>query len=334
MPEVKKGFFSLGFFILASPLYIDSKKMEKELLYKLFSGRASDEEVTEIRNWTSKSVENEHQLYEERFLFDAILFNKTSDSQKSKTEKTFRRPFLYGSVAAILLLLLMLQWNHVFQTKNNNEAMLNTIVVPAGQRISLTLSDGSEVWLNSSSEISYPSSFDKNTRDVYLKGEAFFDVSKNADKKFVVHTADCAVEVLGTTFNIEAYDDYPFSASLLTGSVKILHKTNINESVILSPGQNVVFKNDKFVINPIKNNDFLSWKDGLIVFKNIEFEALMKKLEKNYGIQILIKNNSLKEYACSGKFRTSDSIDEILRVLQLDAGFAIEKVNDKIICIN
>ena len=113
---------------------------------------------------------------------------------------------------------------------------MNTIKVPAGQRANLTLPDGTNVWLNARSEMRYPAVFTGNKREITLDGEAYFEVTHNEDKPFVVQTNKCNVEVLGTKFNVEAYSDSEdFCTSLMEGSVRVSDKGNPSESLVLAP---------------------------------------------------------------------------------------------------
>ena len=231
-----------------------------------------------------------------------------------------------GSAAAAVIALFLLYNIQIFTHKNiQPEIAFNTIKVPAGQRVEVTLSDGTHLWLNARSEFSYPVSFNGDKREVHLKGEAFFDVAKDKDKKFIVNAGRCEVEVLGTQFNVEAYNENDFSTALIRGSVKVTDKSQPDESVVLEPNNVVSLNNGKLTVTPITDFNPYSWKEGLITFKDINFKDLMKKLEKNYGISIVVDNHTLDNYACSGKFRISDGIEQVLRALQQDAHFTFER---------
>lgn len=298
--------------------------MEQKLLHKMFSGRATDNELTQIRQWVNESGENKDSFYHERALFDALQFNDFREvSCVRRRSFSFRRWTGSVAVAAIVLFLL---YNVPVFFKNNfsQDVAFNTIKVPAGQRVEVTLSDGTHLWLNARSEFSYPVSFNSDRREVRLKGEAFFDVAKDENKKFIVNTGRCEVEVLGTQFNVDAYDEDDFSTALLRGRVKVTDKFQINESVVLEPNNAVRFDQGKLAVVPITDFSPYSWKDGVVTFKDIEFDLLMKKLERNYGIRIVINNPKLDDYACSGKFRISDGIEDVLRALQQDAHFTFE----------
>lgn len=301
--------------------------MEQKLLYKMFSGEATDKELTQIRRWVNDSEENKEMFYKERALYDALLFNDFRLDSRVRKRPTFLWKWA-GSVAAAIVTLFLMQNISIF-VKNEplSDIAFNTIKVPAGQRVEVTLSDGTHLWLNARSEFSYPVSFNGDRREVHLKGEAFFDVARDENKKFIVNTGRCEVEVLGTEFNVEAYDEDDFSTALLRGSVRVSDKLQSDESVVLEPNNAVRLDNGKLTVTPITDFSPYSWKDGVITFKDIKFDVLMKKLEKNYGIRIVIDNPGLDNYACSGKFRISDGIEEVLRALQQDAHFIFEREN-------
>ncbi|RHO71305.1 DUF4974 domain-containing protein [Parabacteroides sp. AF48-14] len=302
--------------------------MEQKLLHKMFGGQATDKELTVIRQWVSESAENRKLFYKERTLFDALQLNDLQTIKKQARKRSVSLWKWTGSVAAAIMALFLLYNVPVLLNKNTRqEIALNTIKVPAGQRVELTLADGTHIWLNARSEFSYPASFNGDRREVHLKGEAFFDVAKNKNKKFIVNTGRCEVEVLGTQFNVEAYSENEFTTSLIRGSVKVTDKSQPNESVVLEPNNAVRLSNGKLTVTPITDFNPYTWKEGLITFKDIKFKDLMKELEKNYGIRIIIDNHKLDNYACSGKFRISDGIEEVLRALQQDAHFTFEREN-------
>lgn len=291
----------------------------------MFSGQATDSELTQIRRWVNESARNRETFNQERALFDALQLNNFQAAIRTKKRIVSLWKWA-GSIAAAAITLFLLYNVPVYLKKDiQQEVALNTIKVPAGQRVEVTLADGTHIWLNARSEFSYPASFNGEKREVHLKGEAFFDVAKSEDKKFIVNTGRCEVEVLGTQFNVEVYDENEFSTALLRGSVKVTDKSQPDESVVLEPNNAVSLHNGKLTVTPITDLNPYSWKEGLITFKDIRFRDLMKKLEKNYGVRIIIESQNLDHYACSGKFRISDGIEEVLRAVQQDARFTFKR---------
>lgn len=308
--------------------------MKRYTLYKIFNGVSTDSELNEVRRWTEEHPDNNKEYMRERQLFDAFQFADASlFAEKKKSRKI---PFFLLR-AAILLLIFSLGYltRQGLIKEEERQITMNTITVPAGQSISLTLSDSTQVWLNSRTTLSYPSSFEGNRRDVYLDGEAFFAVNrKGDDKRFIVHTNQCDIEVLGTEFNVETYKDLNvFTTALMKGSVKIIDKDKPDNPILLTPNNVVSVVNGEREIKPISDLDMYRWKEGLFCFKNAEFDQLIKRLERCYDVRIDIRNNRVKSQKFSGKFRISDGLDIILRVLQTDADFQIIRENNELYII-
>ncbi len=298
----------------------------------MFEGRATDQDITQIRKWVNEDEHNRIILFNERKIFDAIQFNYSAKDVSHPKKIAFRT--IVGSVAAAIITIFILYSISYLKKENITPPIAyNTVTVPAGQRVEIQLTDGTHVWLNALSKISYPLSFNGKKREVFLEGEALFDVAKEKNKKFIVHAGRCDIEVLGTLFNVEAYKNNEFSTALMRGSVKVTDNRHPDKYVLLKPNNLVNLTNDELVVSPITDFNPYSWKDGLITFKNISFRNLMKKMEKNYGLTITIENSNLDNYECSGKFRISDGIEEVLRALQQDAHFTYERKNGNEILI-
>lgn len=304
--------------------------MERELLYKVFKGTSTAKELNEVRRWTEKQAENNEEYLRERHLFDALQF---ADITSSKERKKFVPLSFYIYRAAIIALIFGLGYTaNLFISKQNIPPLaMNTITVPAGQSISLTLSDSTKVWLNSRTTFSYPSSFENGTREVFLEGEAFFNVKKKEENiHFIVRTNQCDIEVLGTEFNVQTYSETnQFSTALMKGAVKIIEKKSLDTPVILTPHTIASLVNGEIAISPILDLDPYRWKEGLICFKDTEFEQLIKQLERCYDVRITIQNDWVKTQKFGGKFRISDGLDIILRVLQTDSNFQIIRENNE-----
>lgn len=312
--------------------------MDKETLYKFFDGMASSEEKEAVRRWLEVSPRNEAELFKEREFFDAMLLSGSVDGWKEDKKNglkigkvSFVGPFIREvlKIAAVVAVTIACGLYFYLSEKKEMQLAMNTIIVPAGQRVNLELPDGTTVWLNARSEMKYPAVFSGTKREIKLDGEAYFDVSHNAEKPFVVHTQKCDIEVLGTKFNVEAYSDSKdFSTALMEGSVKVTDNISPAHSILLKPDQEASFKNGKLFVSSIDDYEHFRWRDGLVCFKNINFNELMMRFEKCYGIHIVVENKNLKDYTCSGKFRISDGLDNALRILQRDAKYTFEKDKD------
>lgn len=301
--------------------------MDRLKLHRFFSGDTTIEEGMEIKAWVESSKENEQLFYKERKLFDAITLHGHAPVPQRQPQRPQRVFVKWLKVAAIVTLTLAL--NHLYQVYQEQEAFtsMNTISVPAGQRTHVTLPDGTHVWLNARTTLQYPTHFSRKRRTVHLEGEAFFDVTSNPKKPFIVQAGDYHIEVLGTQFDVEAYPDMEaFETTLMKGSVKV---SSPQQSILLKPKHKVYMKEGQLHVASVEDFDPYRWKEGLICFKDEQFPVIMKEFEKYYGIRIRINNPNVLKFSYTGKFRQADGVDYALRVLQRDIHFAYQKNNDE-----
>ena len=219
-----------------------------------------------------------------------------------------------------------------FSDNLNQLASNHTLIVPSGARYELTLADGTKVWMNAESELVYPTVFNTNERRVQLKGEAFFEVTKNPDQPFIVEAEGNEIRVLGTSFNISAYDNDPsFQATLVSGKVNL--KTENGESVSLEPGQlaEVNQTSHEVLLKKVDTKLYTSWRDDILYFKDIEMSALMNKLERWYGVDIQIMNPEKEKIRFSGAMENQKDLDFILHLIAQTTSIKIEKQEDKIL---
>ena len=222
--------------------------------------------------------------------------------------------------------------DRVIKNLKDNEDMylaMQTITVPAGQRVNLDLPDGSNVWLNAGTKMQYPVSFMTGKREVILDGEAYFEVVHNEKSPFVVHTSTLDVEVLGTKFNVEAYSARKiFETSLMEGKVKVKLPHDDKNSVVLVPNQKTTLIDGRLVVSKIDDYNVYRWKEGLYCFRNKPFADIIKDLEKYYDLSIQMDKKEIAKVALTGKFRISDGLDYALRVLQNDVAFTYQRNRD------
>jgi ferric-dicitrate binding protein FerR (iron transport regulator) len=264
---------------------------------------------------------------------DDMLMNIRSMLKKQKTKPAAakRRTVIteWLKIAAAVAITLSVSWMvfHAAPAKEEPlQAKMNTVRVPAGQTVNLTLADGTNIWLNARTTLQYPGVFSGNSREVILSGEGFFDVAHDNEKPFVVHAGEYNITALGTQFNVDAYPGSAgFTASLLEGSIRVSSASDSSQNIILQPNTMARLREGKLVAEVIADLNYFRWRDGLISFKDTPFNILMEKFEKCYGITIVVENRSVKNYAPTGKFRQSDGIDYALRVLQRDFKFRFER---------
>lgn len=315
--------------------------MEKQILYKYFEGTATPEEEETVYRWLDASSIHEKELFREREFFDAMILTgnaernlKGKKSVLKEEKRSFMRAFVHEALKIAAVIAITVSCGLYFYLTEKRELLsaVNTITVPVGERANLKLPDGTIVWLNAGSEMVYPAVFSDSKREVQLNGEAYFEVAHHAKSAFIVHTRRYDIEVLGTKFNVEAYpDSEDFSTSLMEGSIKVKDRINTSASIVLKPEQEVNLKDNKLLISSISDYDQFRWREGLICFKNVFFKELMVRFEKYYGMSIIVENKRLNDYACTGKFRVSDGLDNALRILQQDAGYTFERDDDNLI---
>ena len=195
----------------------------------------------------------------------------------------------------------------------------NQVVVPYGRRHTLTLSDGTTVLLNSGSSLVFPARFSGKKREVFLKGEGYFDVAKNPEKPFVVNTESINIKVTGTKFNVSAYEnENSISAVLVEGSVEVARNGFFsNNRCKITPGQGCFFadNSDELIVRNVDVNQYISWIDGQFQFENQPLASLIKKVEKFYNKQIIVNDEELANRIISGKLVLSEQLEETLDFL-------------------
>lgn len=306
--------------------------MDKDLLYRFFEGYASVEEMKSIKEWAEASEENSKLLRRERKLFNAIILSGRMDGQttpqRKKTKYIFREFLKIASVVAITIGITAALFS-IGKDKNVATVAMQTITVPAGQRVNLDLPDGTNVWLNAGTKMQYPVSFMKEKREVILDGEAYFEVAHNEKCPFIVRTHAMDVEVLGTKFNVEAYSKHNrFETSLMQGKVRVKLTGNDKAVINLQPHCKTTLVDGKMVVSPIDNYNVYRWKEGLYCFKNKPFARIMEDLERYYDLKIQLDKKSIENVILTGKFRISDGLDYALRVLQKDVAFTYRRDKD------
>jgi ferric-dicitrate binding protein FerR (iron transport regulator) len=192
------------------------------------------------------------------------------------------------------------------------------------------LPDETVVWLNSNSTIKYLPEFDDDVRRVLLAGESYFEVAKDESRPFIVETSDFTVEVLGTEFNVSAYEDVEFSdATLVKGQIVIENKRNKKEIELL-PGQKVRISksNNEMLVSEVDVNNEILWKSEFITFEQERIIHIISKLEYIYGVKIALEHDPNEIYTYSGAVTRKGSIDEVLASLQNVIPFSFMKTKD------
>ncbi|MFB2118841.1 FecR family protein [Parapedobacter sp. 2B3] len=200
-----------------------------------------------------------------------------------------------------------------------------TLTTPRGGQYHIMLPDGSRVWLNAASSIKYPVHFSGNGRHVEMSGEAYFEIAHDADRPFTVTTAAQSVTVLGTSFNINAYEDETFTATtLVTGRVHVNSIAN-EETKTLQPGEQAILENGELTTYQVDANDFTVWKSGVITLHYAKLPAIFRQIERWYDVSFVV-NEKLPEDDLYGELQRNANLSEVLAALEINTGmkFRIE----------
>ena len=308
--------------------------MNPELLQKYIAGNATEAEKQRVTEWIQENPENMREYMAQRKLHDMVLWRTEPVAEENSRERkhfSLRGVCMEAAkIAAVLAIVLL--GTHYWTGKHQvpEDKTWQSIYVPAGQRAELMLADGTKVWLT------FPGSFKGNIRNVKLDGEGYFAVTKNVEQPFIVETNKCNVKVLGTEFNVMAYAaDSVWETSLLEGAVEILVPGSNNSGMRLEPNMMASLKGNRLVKGRIKEADYFLWHEGLLCFNDISVRDMIEKLKLYYGVDIVVNNTRILKNRYTGKFRTKDGVEHVLKVLKLNNKFTYTK-NDEtnVITIN
>lgn len=192
---------------------------------------------------------------------------------------------------------------------------MNTVSTPKGGQYKIQLPDGTNVWLNAASSITYPTAFTGNKREVIIDGEAYLEVKSNKGQPFFVTTKTSAIQVLGTSFNINAYEDEPSKTSLIEGSIKVALRPSGNapgsSGFILKPGQ--AYKNGKVITTDIDQD--IAWKNGLFNFEGLGVKEVMNQLQRWYDIEVIYEGE-IPDVSFYGKIHKNVKLSIVLDALR------------------
>ena len=209
------------------------------------------------------------------------------------------------------------------------EVVYNKLSIPRGGEYRIELEDGTKIWMNSESRLRYPVAFFNDTREVYLEGEAYFEVQRDVNRPFIVHSGEQKVTVLGTSFGISCYasevNDY---TTLVSGKVKVDFKRG-KQSFVLEPGKQVAYDKKSGIATERKVDvaEFVAWKNGKYVFKQKCLEDILSTLSRWYDFEVFYQNEDVKEILFSGELRRFDDFNYLLRLIERtsDVKFIIDK---------
>lgn len=319
---------------------------EQSIILKVLSGEADKLEVDTLESWMSMSEDNKKEFLAIQEIWVGLDTNNKLDEKLQTEDWNLLKERLvvneaklvkmnapsnsnwWLKVAAVFIFGFGLSWL-MFHTETT-EIEFNEITTPLGSRSLITLPDGSSVWLNAGSTLSYPQQFETTERSVFLKGEAYFDVTSNVDKNFLVNTSDITVKVYGTSFNVKAYPgEKTIETTLVEGKVSIIKKDAANKEnpkeLVMQPNQRVVYhrstdSKEKIVLSKqIKTELFTSWKEGELIIESELMKDLAVKLERRYNVKIHFEDDSLKDFRFTGKIQ-DETVEQVFAAIKLASG--------------
>ena len=258
--------------------------MNQNLLLKYISGKASQREKEEVAAWIDADAANLKEFMSLRKSYDALVWQDADELKTGRDKLLSLRTFTMKAmrIAAIFVLAFGLSYVLIQALQKENVEM-QTVYVPAGQRTQVTLADGTMVWVNGKSTLTFPSQFASRTRKVELDGEAYFEVQKDPEKQFIVSTAhQSAIKVLGTKFNVKAYRDFEFN-----------NTAQKPQYITMAPGQKLIYysQSGKTELYTTSGEGELAWKDGIIVFKQTSLQDALEILADRYDVEFIVRRN-------------------------------------------
>lgn len=311
-----------------------SNNIERKIL-DYFNGQLPAEEEAELVKWLKSDENNKayffnikdnldpkkmkHPLLQSSYseLKSRLMINLGFNSKISGRVRRLQLSLF--RIAAMLAIALSagfsLAYLFIEHKTPKTEVVWFEMQVSRGEKSHFMLPDGSKVWVNSESKISYPSNFMDGSREIKLTGEAYFEVAKSENKPFTVKTNDYNIRVMGTKFNVMAYPDFNRTeTSLIEGKIEIQKGV---QSIPVVPGETFTYFDNQFSITKKNTNQVVTWKDNVFDFDKISFRELITRLERWYNVEIEIKNPELNGIVYSGIFKNEETIWQVLNTFQL-----------------
>ncbi|MFV0505909.1 MAG: FecR family protein [Bacteroidales bacterium] len=253
---------------------------------------------------------------------------KQKMNNNKRTRSLFMNVLKYSAIVIVAMTIATLSTYIIL--RDQNKAQFAEIKTEGGDRVTVSLPDGTKVWLGFNSQMRYPSVFNDSLRSVSLDGEAFFEVAENKKRPFVVHTSKYDIKVTGTEFNLMCYDELPyFEASLISGGVDI-YSTSGNELIMsLKKQQQARFEAGKLVKTNVNLGVEKLWKSGEIYFKDTSLKDIFERLSIYYDVDINVLDEEVLDYVYTGTFNSGDPLEDILRALQNVRKFNFELSQNK-----
>lgn len=309
------------------------RNLSEEIIDKYLTGKCSQEELIEVNAWMNESEENACQLFRMEEVFHLGKFDTYADEQrmanaekrlyrKLEQEKKKKDKVLYMhrwmKYAAIIVVALLMGGGAGYWFYNQTEHQMLVAVANEGIVKEVVLPDGTKVWLNNAATLKYPREFSEKERNVYLDGEAYFEVTKNRHKPFTIQSDAMRVRVLGTRFNFKCDKRCRIAeATLIEGEIEV--KGNKEEGqIILTPGQRAELNknNGRLTVKQVDAKMDAVWHDNLIPFQKADIFTITKALERFYDVKIILSPDIQSNKTYSGVLKRKSDIESVLKSLQ------------------
>lgn len=299
--------------------------MNQKLLLKYISGKATQQEKEEVATWIDADSANLKEFMSLRKSYDAFIWQDTNRLNKKSEKVLTLHPVTKNilRIAAMFVVTFGLSYMiiHAFQQE---DIEMQTVYVPAGQRTFVTLADGTTVWVNGKSTLTFPNRFSSRTRKVELDGEAYFDVRKNPEKQFIVSTAhQSAIKVLGTKFNVKAYKEADeVTTTLVEGKVnfEFYNASQYPQYISMASGQKLIYnsQNGRTELYTTSCEREVSWKDGKVIFRQTSLRDALDILADRYNAEFVVRENVPHDDLFSGTF-TDRNLEQILNFIDVSS---------------
>lgn len=314
----------------------NNENKQKELTLNFMRAELKGHEEKELLDWINSKPENKalfinnQQIVTEELLKNVALKTtkqwgnlshrlKLSTHYNAKSRTTKRIGYIASIAAAFIIGLIIASYTPVLQNRGNQNTISQTFSTPNGARTHFKLPDGSVVWLNAGTQLTF-SDFGSKDRQVALNGEAYFEVARDEKRPFIISTKFGKVKVFGTSFNVKAYYDDLFATTVESGLVSV-SSNEPSEEVFIHPGEQAVLalNADHLCIKNVETQIFTCWKDGVLIFKKDALEDIVTKLERWYNVDIVLAPNmELKNYRFTGNIEM-ESLPEVLELIRITA---------------
>lgn len=310
------------FILIGKDLAGDISEKESQELQSLLKDPANQDTYDELKhNWADSS-----KFKVETGMDATSSWSEFREELLQRESKQTRVIPLFYRIAALVVLTVGLGYYFL-----QSDAPLIAYSTQPGENRELVLADNSTIWLNESSTLTVRNDFNTDTRTVELSGEAFFDIARNEDKPFIILGQGAQVEVLGTSFNVQAYEDIPeVQVSVATGLVALSQQENPDNRILLQPGMSGVFNIDGGSLASFSNvgENFMAWRTKTLKFDDVPLEQVVKDLSDYFKVRIEIGNSELAPCRFTSTF-DDPTLEEILKVLSLTLDISYKQVNNK-----